>query len=295
MRTARAAAARPTTAPDRLAAARPPWPADVVPSHGDAERAVRAVLAGAAEALDERLAARVARDLTELERAAHGAEDDEALAAVRAATALRWRLGAALLGAPGAGPVDQAALAALLAEADGVLAALAAAAKDAAPAFAQAAAAVRKSLVADAVALHHLEHRLARAAAPAPAPGSAPRAAPARPRGDRAAAPRAPLRLPRARVLAALGVAVLAAGGFHLDRWVHRPVRSAAVEGAPQRAIVGQRPSGSAIVSTWDGNPMAEADLERLRAVQRASGKAVREIARGVYAVEAEPRSAGAR
>ena len=100
----------------------PVWPADSVPNAAEAERAVAAVLDGTAGGLGPEIVARIKSDLTDVERAAFAGDAPEDLRAFRVAAALRWRLAAAVLTAPRTGRFDAAAVAALLADTDAVLA-----------------------------------------------------------------------------------------------------------------------------------------------------------------------------
>jgi hypothetical protein len=265
----------------------PAWPADSLPSAAEAERAVLAVLAGTAGALDPTLTTRLSAELTEVERAAFDGTADDAAGAVRAAAALRWRLGAAVVTAPERGPVDADTVAQLLADADAVLGALKDSALDAPPEFGEAVAGIRKSLVADAISLQNAVTRLGatpRAAAPAApiAPSPAARVLSV----VEGEAEVAPARSSSGKLIALLVVAVIAAGAYHAWRWTNRPVPVATVAGAPVTATGGPGANGQTLLFTRDGKPFPPAELEQLVAAQAKLRMRVRELSPGVYAIE---------
>jgi len=266
----------------------PAWPADSLPSATEAEYAVRAVLAGSAGALDPTLTSRLSAELTEIERAAFGGADETARP-VRAAAALRWRLGAAVITAPERGPVDADAVAQLLADADAVLGALKDSTQDAPPELADAVAGIRKSLVADAISLQNAVTRLG-----APVPqlvAPAPKAPEARllsvVDGELQEPPSE--RKSSWKVWVVLAIAVVGAGGWHAYSWTNRPPPPAPpAEGAPLGMVASPERGGRMLLVTQDGRPLSAADLERLQSAQRPKGKRVVELSPGVYAIESD-------
>lgn len=270
----------------------PAWPADSLPSADEAEYAVRAVLAGSAGTLDPTLTSRLAAELTEIERAAFGGTD-EAASPVRAAAALRWRLGAAVITAPERGPVDADAVAQLLADADAVLCALKDSAEDAPPELADALAGIRKSLVADAISLQNAVTRLGAPVLRVVAPVAK------APAARLLSVVEGELHEPPSehrkswKVWALLAVAVLGAGGWHAYSFTNRPAAPVPVaDGAPLGMVASPERGGRMLLVTQDGRPLPAADLERLQSVQRAKGKRVVELSRGLYAIEPEGASA---
>lgn len=283
--------ATPTTAaPNRAppAPAVPPaWPADV-PSEDDADGILCAAIAGLRAAGDPALATTLDA-LTALERdALTGELRDPAPGPLRRAATLRYRLAAALAGAPRAGaPVDAEAGRALLAAIDEALAAVAA--LDAG-ARAREVDAIRRALVKDAVDLSERLQRLSPADAGDAAAGPTP--------------PRAPAaRVTTARVLAvdarsaaaarrrtlglgvALGVVVLGAGAFWTHRLVTRPPPPAfpTLPGLPEAALGYEASSGARLVVSGTGKSLPPADVDALRLREAAAGRTVRELAPGVY------------
>jgi hypothetical protein len=265
----------------------PLWPASSVPSAEEAERVVRDVLAGEAQALDATLVARLLEDLTDLERAALGA-DGEPTRPLRAIAGLRWRLGAAIVTAPERGAYDADAAAALLADADALLAELQRGAEGAPEAVVGAVAEIRKVLVRDAIALGNALQRLAASSADtAPAPAAA-KAVEARLLSiveGSGVEPAAERRSSRKLWVVFVLVAV-AAAGYHGWRWTQRPVPVPAIEGAPLGVIASGGSARQTLIFTRDGKAMSASDLERLSAAQAQRNMHVRELSPGVYAVE---------
>jgi hypothetical protein len=265
-----------------------PWPAADVPTAAEADRAIEAVLRGAPGGLDAELVARVSRELSEAERAAFAGEAEGAASVLRAGAGMRWRLGAAVVTAPQSGAFDADAVAALLADTDDLLAGLKKLA-DESPDAAAPVAAIRAGVVHDAISIGNVVQRLTPAgAAKSPA---AVKALQARVLSITAGeAPSAGRR--RARVLwAALAVAALGAGGLELQQRLSAPPPPATAAGAPAGSMVSGERSGRSLLVTRDGKPMPAEDLARLREAQRSRGRAVREVAAGVY--ELEPIGAG--
>ena len=266
----------------------PAWPADSLPSATEAEYAVRAVLAGSAGALDPTLTSRLSAELTEIERAAFGGADETARP-VRAAAALRWRLGAAVITAPERGPVDADAVAQLLADADAVLGALKDSTQDAPPELADAVAGIRKSLVADAISLQNAVTRLGAPDLLVPTP-AVPKPVEARVlsvvSGD--LAEEHDHHRSGTGMWVLLALALVAGASYHAYAWYSRPRASPPAEGMPAGTTATPDRGGRTLVVTRDGKPLPGEELEKFRAAQRAKGKRVREFARGIYAVEPE-------
>ncbi|HEU4384609.1 MAG TPA: hypothetical protein VFR85_14065 [Anaeromyxobacteraceae bacterium] len=223
---------------------------------------------------------RAVAELSPLERDAVGGRPVPAdPASVCRAAALRWQVSAALATAPPPGsPVDAAAVRAILAEIDVVLAQLKAASQGA-PAGALAALdQLRGSLVAKAVDLTETVQRIApQEAPPAEAARPAPRAATRllSNRGEAAGTTAPPRR--QGYLWAALAVALLGAVAYHGYRYTHRRSAPQApmVPGAPPGAVAGpELPGGGRVVILPPGAADPHA-IERFRAEQEAKGRTV--------------------
>ena len=264
------------------------WPSGVL-AGPDAERLLAAIVTGAATepGPEKATAAHTAQALSDLERRALADVPLSVDAALfRRASGLRLRVALALGSAPPAGsPIDSAAVQSLLAELDATLAELKAAAEadqNPHPGIAV----LRKALVKEAIDLTDAVHRVAPAQAPAAALAS-----PARPatrvlsnRAGAEEAERPPLKRGWIWVLA---VAALAAGGFHLQRWLARPVQRPppTLRGAPENSL-GTRMPRSSLLMESAGKEMSPVELERFRQLEESKGNRVLEIGPGAFLVE---------
>jgi hypothetical protein len=198
---------------------------------------------------------------------------------IRRAAVMRLQVAHALADRPPPGSnVDQGALSAMLGEIDGLLSEVAALAAAASPDLQPSLESVRNALVKEAIDFSEAAQQIA----PAGVQPVAPSAAPAR-------------KLPGTRVLTVsaepepaqrrgralhvmLGLAVVIAGGFHGWRWYelqHARVPPPEVTGAPARAIGGANPNGSKFITTKDGKPFTEAEIETFRQREELQGRRV--------------------
>jgi hypothetical protein len=260
------------------------WPG-TVPTADDAEHLVSSAVAGLKPEGDAPLDATLDA-LTASERAAlcgDPVEGDPLL--LRRAAALRYRVGVALAGEPAAGaPVDAPAGAALMAELDGVLAALRGA--DGGDLEV-----IRRALVKEAVDLSEALQRLTPVAVPVPAAVPAPRPAP-----PRAAAPRIlsvtkqddeePARRRSVGLVVVLAISALAAGGYHAYRWRerHSVPPPATLPGAPAGSI-GSASGKTKMLFAPPGLTLDPAELERFKAAEQAKGNRVIQAAPGTWIV----------
>jgi hypothetical protein len=286
------------------------WPGTVL-SAADAEGVLAGALSGFLPEV-EALRAQVERVLPALsapERdALRGAAVPVDPSALCRAAGLRFQLSLALASAPAAeGPVDAAAVRAILAGIDAVLAEL-----KRLEAGVQAAARgpmgdIRRALVKEAIDFTDTVHRVSPPEAPAAAAPRA-RAAPvARILSNRAAgtAEAAAARAPRrAGKWIALAVALLLGGAYHGWRYAPRPkplVRPD-VPGAPPGMMAGpDGPGGVRLLISESGAPPDPEKLAQFKLQEEMKGGTVREAGPGVILVlppaaappGAEPRTAG--
>jgi hypothetical protein len=271
------------------------WPGTVL-SRSEAESVLVAAVAGLwpQEALRP-LAERVVASLSDLEKAAlRGDPVTVEPSPVCRAAALRWVVTVALEAAPAPGsPVDGAAVQAILGDIDGALADLKGVGEGAGPEALPALEALRRVLVKEAIDLTDAVHRIVPSevvAAPA-APAVAPREA-------RKPPPRAvafgarPARRPgrgKRRLWIALAIATTVGVAFHGYDYVRRrpPPPPPTVPGAPE-SLIGSidRATGIATLTSTSERPPSLADVEKFRLQEELKGRAVREMAPGVYISE---------
>lgn len=274
-----------------------PWPGGV-PEGPDAEWLLKAAVEGVPtppgpqrEAADA-----VAASLSGLERGAlQGAEVPVEADLVRSASVLRLRVALALASVPAAGsPVDDGAVQALLAELDGALGRLKAAAEGCPADTLPGLEALRTALVREAIDLTEAVQRVGPAAAAQAAPAAAPVAV-ARP------APRKAVRPADAdfvvqvaeessgrKVLWTLLVLVLLAGvAFHVHRYLTRPVPpSITVSGAPAGSVATRASPGKPVVVVKPNGAFNAPEMERLRAQEGLRGNTVRQLSPGTVVIE---------
>lgn len=257
------------------------WPGTVLASR-DAEGLLAGALAGFwPERADlEAHTERVVAELSPLERDAIAGRPVPAdPAPVSRAAALRWQVSAALSTAPPQGsPVDAAAVRAILAEIDAVLADLKQASQgapaEALPGLDQ----LRRALVAEAVDLTEAVHRIApqeasRAVAARETPTLATRLLSNRP--EAAASP--PTRR-HAPLWVVLALALLGAAAYHGYRYANRrnPPQAQLMPGAPAGAVAGpELPGGGRMVILPPG-AAGQPAVERFRKEQELKGSTVR-------------------
>lgn len=264
-----------------------PWPGEV-PTAVEAESEVAAALdarLGDASAL----VTRVASEVSEIERSAFDGLAIADPALLRSAAALRLRLAAALETAPQLGEFDGDAVQELLASADGVLASLAEESASAPQRVAAAIGAIRTDLVRDAIRVSEAHQRLANPqVAPAVASAPVPQVRLLSNESEDVPAVRERSRR-NVGLWVTLLVAVLAAGGYHVNRALETKRAAAAairVDGAPERASATTERSAGQLLFTPPGAPLSAAELEKLRAVQLGRGRTVVERAQGVYVLQ---------
>jgi len=281
----------PTSLPRSPAAAS--WPANL-PEGPDAEWLLLAALTGAASAPGPQrdAAHKVSKGLTELERGVLLGGDvpvDGAL--VRLACGLRLRVALALASIPPPGTaIDGAAVQGLLAELDQALTGLKAAGEGGPPEVLPGLEALRSALVHEAIDLTEAVQRLAPAGgAAAPAVPAAVRTALAQPatrvlsvRKEEADHHRLPVGW-----LVALGIAVAAAGGYHLNQSMSRtPAPTFSYSGAPQGAIASSAGPGKPIVLVKvGGGAFDPAELQKLKAQEELMGRTVQLLAPGTVVI----------
>jgi hypothetical protein len=203
---------------------------------------------------------------------------------IRRAALLRLRVASALAERPPTGSVvDQAALSSMLGEIDALLSEVNALAQGAAPDVLPSLEAVRNALVKEAIDFAEAAQQIA----PTERVPEAPSAAPTPKRAPAArvlTVTRAPeVRNTRARNLAiVLALAVLAAGGFHGFRYyqrVSRPLPPPPVANAPARATGAATAQGAKFVTSKDGKPFTDAEIETFRQKEELAGRRVELIA----------------
>lgn len=270
------------------------WPASAV-QPPEAEAALVRVLAGHARAGDalDALAAGVAGGLSELERVALG----EAPIAVdpgpiRAAAVMRVRVASARASAPAAGAeVDGAAVQALLAEMDALLAGVNALAAEAPPELLPGLEAVRNGLVREAIDFSELAQRVATRGAAAAVAAARPPARAAQARVLSTSAQEAPRRSWVPWVLLAL--AALGAAGYHGWRYQQRQQYVAGMRtlpGAPDgMMLVPAPPGGPQLLIPLGGKRPDPAQVERFRALQQERGFQVRSTPGGGLEIRPVP------
>jgi hypothetical protein len=305
-----AMAAVPAPAPAPRTGA-PLWPA-TGPSAAEAERALGAVLGGGTDLspLGE-VAGRVAAGLSSLEREVftRGAVPVDA-GTVRHAAVLRLRVAAALATRPAPGqPVDDSAVAELLAEIDGLLGAVKALLVDATPRVREPLEAIRNALVKEAVDFSEACHEIGTAELPlepSRAGGrSSSRAAPVARflttvRGDdeREVAERK-----RGRVAwILLALAVLGAGALHGYRWwttEQAVAQMKTLPGQPDRMLLLPAPPGATTQELVpQGGVPDRAQVEQFKAQQKLQGNSVTETSLGglrITTERAEPQAGSKR
>jgi hypothetical protein len=268
------------------------WPADV-PSPADAEAILCAAIGGLKATDDPPLDAALAA-LTALERdALNGLPTPVDGAPLRRGASIRYRLGAAIHGAPAAGSdVDGAALSTLLGEVDAALAEVAALAPSAPPPISAALEAIRNGLVKEAIDLSEIAQRTARAepaAVPAIAPVAKAPAAATRMVSmtrDEGPAARRPIAL-----WVAFAIVMAVAGGYHGLRWMRLQDAPPVPGGIPAPHGLRSKPGapGGAVMLVPDGQPRDHAVVEAFKAEQRAIGREVRELPDGSLLIQRAP------
>ena len=265
------------------------WPGTVLASR-DAEGLLAGAVAGFWPQLPDLKAhtERVVAELSPLERDAIAGRPVPAdPAPVCRAAALRWQVSAALATAPPPGsPVDSAAVRAILAEIDAVLAELKRASEGAPAEALVGLDQVRRDLVAEAVDLTEAVHRIAPQGAPAPG-AEAPRASAARRtrllsmspsdvQADKAEGRR------RARAWVVLGLTLALGGAYH--GWRHffgpTPLPMPRSAGAPAGFVAPPtRPGGVRVLAPEKPGQAADpAEIDKFRAAEELKGKEVRAI-----------------
>jgi hypothetical protein len=207
---------------------------------------------------------------------------------VRAASGLRLRVALALDSTPAPGaPFDGTALQSMVAELDAVLGRLKAAAEAAPPDTLSGLEVLRKELVRQAIDLTETAQRLAPAGTPVPVPVAV-RQAPGQPATRLLwvnKAQGAPRRVP-VGLLVALGMIAVAAGAYHLQRYLSRaPPPSFSYEGAPRDAIAVKAGPGKPTVIVKPKGSFEAAEIERLRAQEELRGRTVQQLAPGTVLV----------
>ena len=257
------------------------WPGTVLASR-DAEGLLAGALAGFwPERADLKAhTERVLAELSPLERDAIAGRPVPAdPAPVSRAAALRWQVSAALSPAPPPGsPVDAAAVRAILAEIDAVLADLKQASQgapaEALPGLDQ----LRRALVAEAVDLTEAVHRIApQEASPAVAARETPQLA-TRLLSNRPEAAASPPTRRQASLWVVLALALLGAVAYHGYRYANgrNPPQAQLVPGAPAGAVAGpELPGGGRMVILPPG-AAGQPAVERFRKEQELNGSTVR-------------------
>jgi hypothetical protein len=259
-----------------------PWP-DAVPSAAAAEALLLAASAGrgAGDAGVLAAAKRVLASASELERAAlAGADVSVEPALLRTIAGLRLRLDLALTTVPAAGgAADQPAAQQLLAEVDGVLEQLKALAAAAPAGVAPALEPMRLAIVDGGVKLAGALSGLVPAAQPTAAPPAVSKPS-VRILSNEQVRPESGARV-RGGMLAALALAALVAGGYHLWSWTSRPAPQPLprMAGAPAGLVLYATPASSVrVLVLEDGRRLDPADLERFRKDQELVGMAVVQV-----------------
>lgn len=276
--------------PPRAQAAPPAWPANL-PGAEEAARLLAAAVTGEAGSGPRAEAAlKAVQRLSQQERdAIAGASLPVDASAVHRAAVLRFRVALGLATAPqqpGEG-ADGAAVQALLAEIDGVLAELKALEEGAPEAARAGLDAIRSGLVSEAIDLTEAVQRLAPARVPEAAPAPVARK-PAEKKGERA--PNAELaqfdglksqRSARTKLLGVMVVAALAAAGYHLKERLtaKAPAERPTMAGAPSGSVAPTNSrSGTRVVTSLDGKPFEREQVERFRKEQAERGNDVVQV-----------------
>jgi hypothetical protein len=278
------------------------WPGTVLASR-DAEGLLAGALAGFWPEVSDLKGhtERIVADLSPLERDAIAGRPVPAdPAPVCRAAALRWQVSAALASAPAPGsPVDSAAVRAILAEIDAVLAELKRVSQGSPPDSVPAVDRLRRDLVAEAVDLTEAVHRIAPQEAPAAEEGAPAARARAGTRvlsvraGEAEAARGEPRR--RLGLWVVLALAIGSAGAFHGYRYYQR--RQAGpppgIPGAPAGMMaLPELPGGVRVLVSTPGAASRD-ELEKFKLQQELAGRQVIEPAPGqVFVVPADPRAA---
>jgi len=292
------AAPRHTPAPLRPSAAAAPvstaWPAGG-PTSDEAETALASALAGAGAPSSPlgAVASQVSAALSDLERAAlQGAPIPLDAAIFRRAAGMRVRVAAALATVPpSGGPVDAAALSALLGEIDALLSTVAAAAKEAPQRLMPSLEAVRNALVKEAIDFSEAAQRVAPAGAQPLAEKAVKSARAAQARVLSVTSEQEPPETRRhVGAWVVLGIALALGAGFHGFRLVEK---KRAIADAP--TMSGQ-PAGMLLLPTVPGAPRSivrlpgahveRAEIERFKSEQRAKGFEVAELPSGELVVK---------
>ena len=270
------------------------WPGTVLASR-DAEGLLGGAVAGFWPEVPDLKAhtERVVADLSPLERDAIAGRPVPAdPAPVCRAAALRWQVSAALATVPPPGsPMDSAAVRAILAEIDAVLAELKRASQGAPPEAVAGLDRLRRDLVAEAVDLTETVHRVAPQEAPPPEEAAARAAVAGRTRllsfqPSEAGGVRGEGRR-QTGAFVALGLAAVLGAAYHGWRHFLRPVpppmpRSA---GAPAGFVAPPIvPGGARIFAPEPGKAADPAEIEKFRLTEELKGNKVQEI-RGVLVV----------
>ncbi len=268
------------------------WPGTVLSSR-DAEGLLAGALAGFwPERPDLKgHTERIAAELSPLERDAIAGRPVPAdPAPVCRAAARRWQVSAALATVPPPGsPVDAAAVRAILAEIDAVLAELKQVSQGAPAEAVPGLDRLRRDLVAKAVDLTEAVHRIAPQEAPPPAQ-AARAAAEGRTRllsmqpSEAAEAPSQRRR--RVGTWVALGLAVVLGGAYHGWRHFLRPAPPPMprLAGAPAGFMAPAVPGRVKVLTPEPGKATDPAEVERFRIAEELKGNKVQEV-RGVLVV----------
>jgi hypothetical protein len=275
----------------------PLWPS-TGPSAAEAERALGAVLGGAADPspLGE-VAGRVAGGLSSLEREVFtkGAVPVDA-GTIRHAAVLRLRVAAALATRPAPGqPVDDAAVAELLTEIDGLLGAVKALLVGASPRVREPLEAIRNALVSEAVDFSEACHQAGTAELPLEKARASGRSTGARVLSVHAGVDvedRPEERRRRLGPVITLLVVLALGGAYHAwNFYTAPPVQPPATfEGAPAGTMAVQSGKAYFLVSL-PGKPVNAAELETYKQREARRGNRVREVGPGTWIIE--PASTG--
>ncbi|HEY6106436.1 MAG TPA: hypothetical protein VIV59_10665 [Anaeromyxobacteraceae bacterium] len=277
------------------------WPGTVLASR-DAEGLLAGALAGFWPEVGDLKGhtERIVADLSPLERDAIAGRPVPAdPAPVCRAAALRWQVSAALASAPTPGsPVDSAAVRAILAEIDAVLAELKRVSQGSPPDSVPAVDRLRRDLVAEAVDLTEAVHRIA--PPEAPSPGEAVPAwrgvAGTRVLSVRAGEAGAGLGEERRPLgpWVVLALAIAGAGAYHGHGYLKRQQAppAAALPGAPAgMTALPEMPGGVRVLVSTPGAASRD-EIDGFKAQQELAGRQVFEPAPGqVFVVPADPRA----
>jgi hypothetical protein len=271
------------------------WPSAVI-ADAEAERLLALAVSGATpdSGPAATAAVRLAGALTAMESAAlAGAPAPLDGALLRRLAALRLRLALALETAPAPGaPYDLAAVQSLLAEVDGSLQELKAAAEAAAPEVQAVAEQIRNAVVGAAIDLTDLVQRIVPAEVAPVAPSL--RGPAARVLSNRVEeAQDAPRRVGVGWIVA-LGLVAAAAGAFHGHKLLTRqpPTPPPGVVSAPGGMVSVQERDLTLLVRE-PGKPIDPRQLESFKTQEEVKGRTVREVAPGVVVSQPEPERKG--